>query len=145
MGGHDASSIQGRWERKELDARRIFFLLLERNVRLDEDGDWGFEFESSRSEYSISPKRGNKVWTNREQRGRDRTGATVATIKNSRNSGGSVATSFYLDYLFLSFSVRPVDDDDDEPRDRETGGRSDHDPSDLVVEGTTTRVTWWSK
>ena len=77
----------------------------------------------------------------RERHGKDRTGVTVATINNSRNSGGSVATSFYLDCLFLSFSVRPVDDDDDEPRDRETGGRSDHDPSDLVVEGTTTRVT----
>ena len=45
----------------------------------------------------------------------DRTGVTVATISNSRNSEGSVATSPY----FL-FSVRPLDDDDDELKDQVT-------------------------
>ena len=45
----------------------------------------------------------------------DRTGVTVATISNSRNSEGSVATS---PYFFLS--VRPLDDDDDELRDQVT-------------------------
>ena len=37
---------------------------------------------------------------------------TVATISNSRNCEGSVATS---PYFFLS--VRPLDDDDDELKD----------------------------
>ena len=52
------------------------------------------------------------------------TGVTVATINNSRNSGGSVATSFCLFYPFLSdqWTMMMMTRETEGP-----SGRSDHD------------------
>ena len=132
--GHDASSIQRRWKRKKFRRGEGFLLNQEKNVRLDKDGVE--DSNSNPADVKIHLRRREK-WSldlfrvRRERHGKDRTGVTVATINNSRNSGGSVATSFCLFYPFLSdqWTMMMMTRETEGP-----SGRSDHD-----------QMTWWSK
>ena len=77
--------------RRTFDTRRVG---VEASISNPADGVFNFDGKRRQSL--------DRLGTRRERRGRDRTGATVATIMNSRNSGGSVVT---LCCLFLSFSI----------------------------------------
>ena len=97
-----------------------FLFDLEGILRFDEVWDRDQKLELRQRDFSTSPE---------IDAGMDRTGMTVATIKDSRNCEGSVATS-----LQFFLPVRPMDDEDDDRATERPSGRSDHD-----------RVTWWSK
>ena len=86
---------------------------------------WRVSSDSTRSEIETkSSSSDNEIFSTSPEidAGMDRTGMTVATIKDSRNCEGSVATS-----LQFFLPVRPMDDEDDDRATERPSGRSDHD------------------
>ena len=131
--------------KKEARREEGFLHLLEKSVRLDgterEDSDSNPVDRSTQFRRSDEAKFGpTESSVEGTVRGRQlRQLRTVATL-GGVSQLPSIFAIFFYPFLSDRWTMMMMNQGTER-----LSGRSDHDPSDLVVEGTTTRVTWWSK